>query len=115
MHNVANAFEAAYAKESEADADPGEPGDSGMGQEAGLSASGSASSAVLPAGEASPQRAGKRRRRRKHPLVPAMFDVTLMRALWTLYKGQFLRVGAIRFVNTSVQFLPAILVQRLLR
>lgn len=61
-------------------------------------------------GEALPLWEGGGRRK-----LPAALDAPLIRALWVLYKGRFLSAGVARFANTSVQFLPAILVQRLLR
>lgn len=103
MHTVADAFEAAYAQESEVGAATVTAKPQGQGDEAGAPAHDSGG------------RQEVRRRKRKHPLVPSMLDVALLRALWALYKGPFLWAGVIRFLNTSVQFLPAILVQRLLR
>lgn len=47
--------------------------------------------------------------------LPASFRTPLARALWMLYRGPFLRVGVLRFVNTAIQLLPAMLIQRLLR
>lgn len=47
--------------------------------------------------------------------LPAPFRTPLARALWVLYRGPFLRVGVLRFVNTAIQLLPAMLIQRLLR
>lgn len=99
MHTVADAFEAAYAKETSAGA-----------QEAGDASGAGEVSLDSRAGEGLPSEEGPRRRK-----LPAGLDAPLIRALWVLYKGRFLSAGVIRFANTSVQFLPAILVQRLLR
>ncbi|CAB1113175.1 ABC [Ectocarpus sp. CCAP 1310/34] len=97
MQSVADAFEAAYAKESAADAAVHQ-GSDGQGKGRG--------SAVVT---------GEGIWRKRHPLVPGLLDTALMRSLYLLYRKPFLTAGALRFMNTSVQFLPAILVQRLLR
>lgn len=91
MNTVADSFENAYARERDKCSDR-------LGNEGAASAA-----------SADGQGRGKR------SLIPAAVNVPLIRALWALYRGQFLTVGAVRFLNTSVQFLPAILVQRLLR
>lgn len=104
MHTVADAFEAAYAQESGVGAATVSARPKGQGDEASV-----------PAHDSEGGQEIGRRRKGKHPLVPSTLDVALLRALWALYKGPFLWAGVIRFVNTSVQFLPAILVQRLLR
>lgn len=104
MHTVADAFEVAYAKETASDAAVAEA------QEATDASDGDGRG--TDGREAAAVGQGIRRR---HPLVPAVLDAALIRSLWTLYRGQFLSAGVIRFMNTSVQFLPAILVQRLLR
>ncbi|CAM9778905.1 unnamed protein product, partial [Ectocarpus fasciculatus] len=97
MQSVADAFEAAYAKESAADATVHQASD-GQGQGRG--------SAVV---------ADEGIWRKRHPLVPGLLDTALIRSLYALYRKPFLTAGALRFINTSVQFLPAIFVQRLLR
>lgn len=104
MHIVADAFEAAYSKETAADVRAAEDKEARNADER-VSEGGQGREAPV-VGEGI---------RRRHPLVPAVLDAALIRALWTLYKSQFLWAGVIRFINTSVQFLPAILVQRLLR
>lgn len=111
MSTVADAFEAAYAKETAVDSA------SAHAQEA---ANTNVDGGSSPRGDGGREVAGAKAEagdgvRRRHPLIPAALDAALIRALWTLYKGQFLSAGVIRFFNTSVQFLPAILVQRLLR
>lgn len=97
MQSVADAFEAAYAKESAADAAVHQASD-GQGQ-------GRGSAVVTDEGIW----------RKRHPLVPGLLDTALIRSLYALYRKPFLTAGALRFMNTSVQFLPAIFVQRLLR
>lgn len=97
MQSVADAFEAAYAKESAADAAVHQASD-GQGK-------GRAPAVVTDDGMW----------RKRHPLVPGLLDTALIRSLYVLYRKPFLTAGGLRFINTSVQFLPAILVQRLLR
>lgn len=103
MHSVANAFEAAYSTETTADAIT--LAEAEAGGEA-ISTGKGGGWEVLATGEVV---------RRRHPLVPAILDAALLRSLWTLYRRQFLSAGCVRFLNSSVQFLPAIFVQRLLR
>lgn len=102
MHSVANAFEAAYATETTSDA-VSAAAEEAVGE--GVSTGRAGRWEKLATGEVV---------RRRHPLVPAILDAALIRSLWTLYGKQFLAAGGIRFLNSSVQFLPAIFVQRLL-
>ena len=103
MHSVANDFEAAYATETASNAVSPSTEESGGD---GVSTGKAGRWEKLETGEVV---------RRRHPLVPAILDAALIRSLWTLYRKQFLVAGGIRFLNSSVQFLPAIFVQRLLR
>lgn len=106
MKPVSDAFEAAYARESAADtaeAAASEDGDGG------------AVSGSPDAASAQQQQHPKGIWRKRHPLVPGLMDTALVRSLFVLYRKPFLAAGALRFVNTMVQFLPAIFVQRLLR
>ena len=102
MKPVSDDFEAAYARESTADA-------AHMAAQAAYAAAGGEGTVKARA----PGAPGIWRKR--HPLVPGLLDTALIRSLYCLYRGPFLTAGALRFVNTLVQFLPAILVQRLLR
>lgn len=104
MKPVSDNFEAAYLRESTADA-------AHVAAQAAHAAAGGAG--TLKATAASASAPGIWRKR--HPLVPGLLDTALIRSLYCLYRGPFLTAGALRFVNTLVQFLPAILVQRLLR
>ncbi|KAG5182090.1 hypothetical protein JKP88DRAFT_349004 [Tribonema minus] len=47
--------------------------------------------------------------------LPQLFKTPLLRALWWVYWKEFLKVGVVRFFNTLIQFIPALLVRRLLR
>jgi hypothetical protein len=49
------------------------------------------------------------------PFLPALLFTPLMRALWRIYKGEMLHTGAVRALNTLIQFAPAMLVRRLLQ
>eukprot|EP00752_Nemacystus_decipiens_P001289 g1282.t1 len=102
MKPVSDEFEAAYARESTADA-------AQMAAQAAYAAAGGEGTIKARAP------GGAWIWRRKHPLVPGLLDTAVIRSLYYLYRGPFLTAGALRFVNTVVQFLPAILVQRLLR
>ena len=99
MKPVSDAFEAAYARESAADA---------------VDAAAAEDGAAAPGTpDAVPPQPGIWRKR--HPLVPGLLDTALVRSLFVLYRKPFMLAGGLRFVNTMVQFLPAIFVQRLLR
>lgn len=105
MKPVSDEFEAAYSRESTADAahTAVQAAYAAAGGEGTLKARATASTGAPGIW------------RKRHPLVPALMDTALIRSLYSLYRGPFLTAGALRFVNTLVQFLPAILVQRLLR
>lgn len=107
MQHVADAFEAAYARESAADA-----AYLASSQAVGGNAPADPSGRMTPGAYTIPE---ERIWRKRHPLVPGLLDTALVRSLFTLYRKPFLAAGALRFLNTSVQFLPAIFVQRLLR
>lgn len=92
METVADKFESAYLKECAQDATRGEADD--------ISLQGGTENAA--GGEFSPRSI-------------AWYETPMARALWMLYRRPFFKAGAIRFTNTCVQLLPAMLIQRLLR
>lgn len=48
-------------------------------------------------------------------LVPALAQAPLLRSLWTCFWREFMTIGFVRLLNTLIQFIPALLVRRLLR